>query len=364
MFKSLALSAALVQVADGARVQRKRDDSGTASGDPAPLVQSSTEAKVDFACDAESLPDWLLTGWDGYCGMDGPKALAMPRACSAAIFDVGPNASAGAVAKCNALAENLRCYEFDVDGGKCPPKSPDPAWVDMAIPFIGAFDVLQGPGDCAPSHCAGGINADAVDLPMPRGTEILASRSGIVRGVVDGFGEGSFPCSAKYRSNIVTIKHDDDTQAEYMHLQAGIKVKVGDRVRQGDLLAYSGNSGCTTEPHLHLHVLNAGRTGTLPMRFTSPCPGIENRELVKGDFLCNDQSCKCHSKQCDDWKVRFKTGWEAFCAAPNWLGKVWQMPPGCSITAWFRGPLAQTLADGTCDFFGMNCTAQDSSSCR
>jgi murein DD-endopeptidase MepM/ murein hydrolase activator NlpD len=41
----------------------------------------------------------------------------------------------------------------------------------------------------------------------------------------------------------------------YAHLQpASLRVKVGDRVKKGQVLALVGNSGNSTEPHLHFHV--------------------------------------------------------------------------------------------------------------
>ena len=43
--------------------------------------------------------------------------------------------------------------------------------------------------------------------------------------------------------------------AFYAHLQPGsLKVRVGDRVKRGQVLALVGNSGNTTAPHLHFHV--------------------------------------------------------------------------------------------------------------
>ena len=46
--------------------------------------------------------------------------------------------------------------------------------------------------------------------------------------------------------------------AFYAHLQPGsIKVHVGDRVKRGQLLGLVGNSGNSTEPHLHFHISDA-----------------------------------------------------------------------------------------------------------
>src|SRR5204863_7546990 len=46
--------------------------------------------------------------------------------------------------------------------------------------------------------------------------------------------------------------------AFYAHLQPGsIRVHVGDRVKRGQLLGLVGNSGNSTEPHLHFHLSDA-----------------------------------------------------------------------------------------------------------
>src|SRR5262249_8373941 len=46
--------------------------------------------------------------------------------------------------------------------------------------------------------------------------------------------------------------------AVYAHLQPGsLKVKVGDRVRAGQVLALLGNSGNSDAPHLHFHLVDA-----------------------------------------------------------------------------------------------------------
>jgi murein DD-endopeptidase len=46
--------------------------------------------------------------------------------------------------------------------------------------------------------------------------------------------------------------------AYYAHMQPGsLRVRVGDRVRRGDVLGILGNSGNSSEPHLHFHICNA-----------------------------------------------------------------------------------------------------------
>ncbi|HUP98498.1 MAG TPA: M23 family metallopeptidase [Usitatibacter sp.] len=58
--------------------------------------------------------------------------------------------------------------------------------------------------------------------------------------------------------NHVVIAHERGEHSVYAHLKPGsLKVKVGDRVKAGDLLGDVGTSGNSTEPHLHFHVCDA-----------------------------------------------------------------------------------------------------------
>lgn len=92
----------------------------------------------------------------------------------------------------------------------------------------------------------------ALDFVMPEGTEVTASRNGTVVRVKEDNTESCPREECKQFNNYVIVYHDDGTMAEYTHIKkSGAKVKVGDAVRTGDLIAYSGNTGWTTGPHLH-----------------------------------------------------------------------------------------------------------------
>lgn len=111
----------------------------------------------------------------------------------------------------------------------------------------------------------------AVDFNMPVGTPIYAARDGVVAGVKDDSTEGGAEDRYRNAANYVMIKHADGTVAEYAHLQAGgVRVAVGDKVKAGDFIALSGNSGYTTGPHLHFFVYKAidgSRRRSFPIRF-------------------------------------------------------------------------------------------------
>jgi murein DD-endopeptidase MepM/ murein hydrolase activator NlpD len=73
--------------------------------------------------------------------------------------------------------------------------------------------------------------------------------------------------------NYVLQNLGDQAYAFYAHLQPGsLKVKKGERVRRGQLLALVGNTGNSTEPHLHFHVADresAFDSEGVPYAFTS-----------------------------------------------------------------------------------------------
>ncbi len=96
-----------------------------------------------------------------------------------------------------------------------------------------------------------GADPYAYDFAMPVGSDVCAARAGVVsRVVVEHDGRGLHA-----RNNLIAIRHDDGTQASYLHLKkGGSHVRVGDRVEQGQRIAASGNVGRSLLPHLHFHV--------------------------------------------------------------------------------------------------------------
>jgi murein DD-endopeptidase MepM/ murein hydrolase activator NlpD len=95
-------------------------------------------------------------------------------------------------------------------------------------------------------------NENSLDFTMPEGTEITAAREGKVIDVVQSNNTGCPSISCAHLANYVSIMHSDGTIAQYFHLkQNGVKVKAGDLVKKGDLIALSGNTGWTNGPHLH-----------------------------------------------------------------------------------------------------------------
>jgi len=58
--------------------------------------------------------------------------------------------------------------------------------------------------------------------------------------------------------NCVIIQHSKDEVSLLAHFKQGsIVVKPGDKVKRGELLGQCGNSGNSSEPHLHYHLQNS-----------------------------------------------------------------------------------------------------------
>ncbi|THU39702.1 M23 family metallopeptidase [Niastella caeni] len=95
-------------------------------------------------------------------------------------------------------------------------------------------------------------NENALDFTMPEETEILAVREGRVVQIVQNNTESCPQEECKKYNNFILIMHPDGTFGYYAHIKYnGSKLKPGDHVKQGDVIAYSGNVGWSAGPHLH-----------------------------------------------------------------------------------------------------------------
>ena len=82
-----------------------------------------------------------------------------------------------------------------------------------------------------------------VDLAVCTGTEVMAARDGIV--IQTGW-NGDLGIS-------VFVEHEDGVITRYAHLSESL-VELGQEVTQGEVIAYSGNTGYSTGPHLHFEI--------------------------------------------------------------------------------------------------------------
>lgn len=172
----------------------------------------------------------------------------------------------------------MSCGGGGSGGGPAPVAGCGPYPDEESSPYVlpyeagSAYRVSQG--NCTNfSHVTGQPDQYAYDFVMPIGTVLIASRGGTVTRITDTFKDNT---GVPGEENVVGITHDDDSQALYFHLaENGAMVTMGQVVRQGDVIALSGNSGNSTEPHLHFIVVGPPGTpgvGTLPITFSNTDP--------------------------------------------------------------------------------------------
>ncbi len=92
-----------------------------------------------------------------------------------------------------------------------------------------------------------------IDFPVSYGTPVLAATDGTVR--------------TQYNSaygNMLIVTAMDGTETWYCHLSS-YQVPSGATVKAGDQIAFSGNSGNSTGPHLHFEVRPGGGSSIDPL---------------------------------------------------------------------------------------------------
>lgn len=90
-----------------------------------------------------------------------------------------------------------------------------------------------------------------LDLAAPTGTPVHATADGVVA-FAGQLPAGRSPVWWRL-GNLVVLRHGDLFVTVYGHCQE-IRVKAGQRVRRGDVIATVGNSGWSPSPHLHYEV--------------------------------------------------------------------------------------------------------------
>ena len=109
-----------------------------------------------------------------------------------------------------------------------------------------------------------------VDYGAKRGTPIFAAGNGVIKKMGRSSGYG----------NLTTLRHTNGYETRYAHQTRFAKgLKVGSRVRQGQIIGYVGSTGLSTGPHLHYEIRVNGKPVD-PLRIRLPQGRVLQDEVL------------------------------------------------------------------------------------
>ena len=188
------------------------------------------------------------------------RTLLPPRAEKAPLFQLEPIPDSG-----------RKSFRMTVSYAKGDPTTvrPDSTFLYLfPFPHGKKYRLSQGPNGAFTHY---GENQYAYDFDLDMGSLVTAARDGTVVEVKVDSNRGGPSTAYAQDANYILIYHEDGTFGNYVHLkQNGSLVKAGDRVKAGDPIGYSGNTGVSSGPHLHFDVripTVEGKMVSIPIRF-------------------------------------------------------------------------------------------------
>lgn len=109
-----------------------------------------------------------------------------------------------------------------------------------------------------------------IDYAAATGTKIVAVANGII----------NFAGSRNGYGRMVTIQHSNGFETRYAHVRGFAPgIKAGQRISQGDTIAYVGQTGAATGPHLHFELRHRGIALSPQFPPASFGPKLEDKAL-------------------------------------------------------------------------------------
>ncbi|HVN26291.1 MAG TPA: peptidoglycan DD-metalloendopeptidase family protein [Candidatus Paceibacterota bacterium] len=147
---------------------------------------------------------------------------------------------------------------------------PQPQAGILLIPIQGATTANISQGYGATSFAKNGYKGkwhNGLDLATPIGTPILAADDGVISGVANE----DLYCPKGAYGKFITINHFNGLTTLYGHLSRQL-VKIGDTVKRGQIIGYSGETGYATGPHLHFTVFAQSTFSVENSKYCGPLP--------------------------------------------------------------------------------------------
>ncbi|ALC21697.1 M23 family metallopeptidase [Streptomyces pristinaespiralis] len=173
------------------------------------------------------------------------------KAAQPAVVD----AAAAVAAQADAQATAAKAKAAKKTAKKKPAKKA-PAWVKPVTKYTLTASFAQGGAMWSAKH-------SGQDFAVPIGTQVKAAGAGVVvKAGPNGGGDGPA------YGNAIVIKHNNGKYSQYAHLSK-INVNVGAKVKTGQNIAKSGNTGNSSGPHLHFEIRTTPNYGSAlnPMAF-------------------------------------------------------------------------------------------------
>ncbi len=169
------------------------------------------------------------------------------------------------LAKRDAFEKDLENYESQLQFILDPSKLPQSRVLSWPLQKIFVTQLFGKTVDAKRLYVSG--SHDGVDFRASVGTPVMAMADGTVLGT----GDTDLTCPGASFGRFVFIRYNDGLSSTYGHLSL-IKSNVGDIVKKGDIVGYSGSTGYVTGPHLHvsLYASTAVKMATMP---SSACTG-------------------------------------------------------------------------------------------
>ncbi|PQJ78565.1 M23 family metallopeptidase [Polaribacter porphyrae] len=181
----------------------------------------------------------------------------------------------------------LNQYTFNFYyGTSYPIKSYDTLY-NYALPFLKGkrYRIIQGQNTNFTHNSP--TSRYAIDFRMKVGQTVCAMKDGIVISVKEDSNKGGKNKRYLNDGNYVMLFHEDGLYTQYVHLKKdGVIVKKGDTIKKGQPIAYSGNTGYSTEPHLHFGVFKATPKGFISIPYI--LDSIPTKKYKKGKFAFNN----------------------------------------------------------------------------
>ncbi len=167
-----------------------------------------------------------------------------------------------------ALDREINDFESQIKAIVDPGSYPKGAKGILSWPLDNIFitQLFGRTSDSGRLYASGSHNG--VDFRASVGTKVKS----IGNGVVEGLGDTDIVCRGASYGKWVFIRYDNGLASTYGHLSV-ITATKGQRVKTGDVVGYSGNTGYSTGPHLHMSVYASQGVSITTLK-SSVCSGI------------------------------------------------------------------------------------------